>query len=120
VELQNAGKDTAAEKMYRKILAKDSLYSLAWNNLGALYGVRGDIDNAEKSYTKAIEKRYDIPEAYANLVNLYIELEEFSKARKWIIKGMGHNPGSELLESLREKIAQAESEVAKRKQSEAD
>lgn len=120
VELQNAGKDTAAEKMYKKILAKDSLYSLAWNNLGALYGVRGDIDNAEKSYTKAIEKRYDIPEAYANLVNLYIELEEFSKARKWIIKGMGHNPGSELLESLREKIAQAESEVAKRKQSESD
>lgn len=118
VELQNAGDDTAAEKLYKKILQKDSLHSLAWNNLGALYGVRGDIDNAENSYTKAIEKRYDIPEAYANLVNLYIELEEFTKARKWIIKGMGHNPGSELLEGLREKIAQAEIEAEQRVQNE--
>lgn len=81
-----------------------------------MYGVRGDIDNAENSYTKAIEKRYDIPEAYANLVNLYIELEEFTKARKWIIKGMGHNPGSELLEGLREKITQAEIEAEQRAQ----
>ena len=52
------------------------------------YGKRGEIDNAEKAYFKAVEKKHDIPESYANLVNLYIELEEFSKARQWIIKGI--------------------------------
>lgn len=108
VELQNNGKDTAAEQIYLKIVAKNKYHSQAWNNLGALYGMRGDIDNAEKAYWKAVEKRHDIPETYANLVNLYIELEEYVKARQWIIKGLGHNPGNELLTQLREKITEAE------------
>lgn len=111
VDLQNSGKDTAAEKLYMKIVDKDKNHSQAWNNLGALYGMRGDIDNAEKSYWKAIEKHHDIPETYANLVNLYIELEEFVKARQWIIKGLGHNPGNEMLTALKAKIIEAEKNV---------
>jgi hypothetical protein len=39
---------------------------------------------------------------------LYIELEEFVKARQWIIKGIGHNPDSEILAGMREKISEAE------------
>ncbi len=115
VELQKNGIDSSAEKLYKKVLAKDPSHSLAWNNLGAIYGKRGDIDNAEKAYFKAIEKRHDVPETYANLINLYIELEEFAKARKWIIKGIGHNPDSELLAELRGKIETAEKEAKKRK-----
>lgn len=116
VELQQQGDDSAAEKLYRKVLVKDSLNSLAWNNLGALYGKRGDIDNAESAYFKAIDKKHDVPETYGNLVNLYIELEEFKKARKWIIKGMGHNPGSEVLTEIRERIPVAEAAAEQRKQ----
>jgi tetratricopeptide (TPR) repeat protein len=119
VELQQQGDDTAAEALYKKVVSKDSLNSLAWNNLGAIYGKRGDIDNAEKAYFKAIEKRHDIPETYANLINLYIELEEFAKARKWTIKGQGHNPESEVLGGMQEKIAAAEDAAKKRKAQEA-
>ena len=115
VDLQQQGNDSAAEKLYHKVLAKDSTNPLAWNNLGAIYGKRGDIDNAENAYFKAIEKRHDVPETYANLVNLYIELEEFSKARKWIIKGIGHNPDSDVLAQLRERIPEAEKEAQERK-----
>lgn len=119
VELQQEGNDSAAEKLYKKVVKKDPLNSLAWNNLGAVYGKRGDIDNAEKAYFKAIEKRHDIPETYANLINLYIELEEFKKARRWTIKGIGHNPDSELLAGMRGKIEEAEEAVRKRKEEEA-
>jgi tetratricopeptide (TPR) repeat protein len=119
VELQQQGADTAAEKLYKKVIQKDPQYSLAWNNLGAIYGRRGDIDNAEKAYFKAIEKKHDVPESYANLINLYIELEEFSKARKWTIKGVGHNPDSEVLAGMREKIETAEAAAKERKAQEA-
>ncbi|HEX3020496.1 MAG TPA: tetratricopeptide repeat protein [Chitinispirillaceae bacterium] len=115
VDLQNAGKDTAAEQLYLKIVAKEKNHSQAWNNLGALYGARGDIDNAEKAYCKAVEKRHDIPETYANLVNLYIELEEFVKARQWIIKGLGHNPGNQILTELKTKLVEAEKTAQKPK-----
>ncbi|MBN2188954.1 MAG: tetratricopeptide repeat protein [Chitinispirillaceae bacterium] len=108
VDLQNTGNDSAAEKLYREIVLSDSLYNLAWNNLGAIYGKWGEIEKAEHSYRKAVEKKHDIPETYANLVNLYIELEEFSKARQWLIKGEGHNPESDLLKELRKKIIAAE------------
>ncbi len=108
VDLQNAGNDSTAEKFYKKVVEKDPQYSLAWNNLGAIYGKRGCIDNAEKAYFKAVEKKYDIPESYANLVNLYIELEEFTKARQWILKGIGHNPDNQLLKEMKEKINAAE------------
>ncbi|NLP03073.1 MAG: hypothetical protein GX089_11300, partial [Fibrobacter sp.] len=73
--------------------------------------------NAEKAYKKAIERKYDIPETYANLITLYIELEEFGKARQWLIKGLGHNPESELLEGFREKIAERERMVKAQKRS---
>ena len=115
VELQQQGDDSAAEKLYMKVLTKDPANPLAHNNLGAIYGKRGDVDNAEKSYFKAIEKRHDVPESYGNLVNLYIELEEFAKARKWIIKGLGHNPDSEVLAELRERIPVAEKEAQEQK-----
>jgi tetratricopeptide (TPR) repeat protein len=114
VDLQNSGKDTAAEMIYKKVVAKKPDHSQAWNNLGALYGIKGDIDNAEQSYWKAIEKHHDVPETYINLINLYIELEEFSKARQWIIKGIGHNPDDEQLPLLREKVIEAEKAAKQR------
>jgi len=117
VKLQSDGAVKEAEALYEKILKKDPSHNLTWNNLGAIYGARGDIDNAEKAYMKAIERKHDIPETYANLITLYIELEEFGKARQWLIKGLGHNPESELLEGFREKIAERERMVKAQKRS---
>jgi tetratricopeptide (TPR) repeat protein len=108
VALQNAGTDTVAEKLYDSVLARDSLYSMAWNNLGVIYGGRGEIDKAEKSYLKAVERRHDIPETYANLVNLYIQLEQYAKARQWLRRGEGYNPESDLWKDLEKRIVEAE------------
>jgi tetratricopeptide (TPR) repeat protein len=114
VDMQRAGNDSAAEKIYVQIVAQDSLYTMAWNNLGTIYGKRGEIDKAEHAYQKAVEKKHDIPETYANLVNLYIALEEFTKARQWLVKGQGHNPDSDVLKDLKEKIVAAEKKTKKK------
>jgi protein O-GlcNAc transferase len=114
VDLQTAGNDSAAHMIYLQVVAKDPLYNLAWNNLGAIYGKWGEIEKCEFAYQKAIEKKHDIPETYANLVNLYIELEDFTKARKWLIKGQGHNPDSEVLKDMQKKIAEAEAKKGKK------
>ena len=111
VALQNAGGDTDAEMLYDSVLARDSLYSMAWNNLGVIYGRRGEINLAEKAYLKAVERRHDIPETYANLVNLYIQLEQYKKARQWLSKGEGYNPASDLWKDLKQRISEAENEA---------
>jgi tetratricopeptide (TPR) repeat protein len=114
VDLQTAGNDSAALKLYLQVVENDPMYNQAWNNLGAIYGKWGEIDKCEQAYQKAIEKKHDIPETYANLVNLYIELEDFAKARKWQIKGQAHNPESEVLKDLRRKIADAEAKKGRK------
>jgi tetratricopeptide (TPR) repeat protein len=106
--LQTAGSDSAAEKLYDSVLAQDSLYSMAWNNLGTIYGKRGEIGKAETAYLKAVGQRHTIPETYVNLVNLYIELEKFATARQWLIRGEGYNPESGLFKDLKKKIVDAE------------
>jgi superkiller protein 3 len=111
VTLQDSAHDTTAEAYYRKILEKNPAYYLAWNNLGAIYSGRGELDTAVECYLKSIEKRHDIPEAYANLVNIYIEMKNIKEAQRWILKGRGHNPDSELLKELEVKVK----ELAKKK-----
>nr|MCU0608594.1 tetratricopeptide repeat protein [Chitinispirillaceae bacterium] len=115
VDFQTAGSDSAAQALYLDVLSRDSTYNMAWNNLGAIHGKRGEIDSAEYAYMRAIGKRYDIPETYANLINLYIQLEEFSKARIWLIKGIGHNPESEILQELKKALQDAEKKAKKKR-----
>jgi len=104
VTLQNDGKDTAAELLYKRVVEKTPAYYHAWNNLGAIYAGRGVLDTALDCYLKSIEKQHDMPEAYANLVNVYIAMENFKEAQRWIVKGRGHNPDSELLKDLEQKV----------------
>jgi tetratricopeptide (TPR) repeat protein len=104
VTLQNAGKDTAAEALYKKLLDKNPAYYHGWNNLGAIYSGRGELAQACQCYLKSIEKQHDIPEAYANLVNIYIAMDNYKEAQRWIVKGRGHNPDSEVLKELEMKV----------------
>jgi tetratricopeptide (TPR) repeat protein len=104
VMLQNDGKDTAAEALYKKLLDKNPAYYHAWNNLGAIYSGRGELSKAEQCYLKSIEKQHDIPEAYANLVNIYIAMENYKEAQRWVVKGRGHNPDSDVLKELEIKV----------------
>jgi hypothetical protein len=55
-------------------------------------------------YLKSIEKQHDIPEAYANLVNVYVAMENYKEAQRWIVKGRGHNPDSDILKGLEIKV----------------
>ena len=96
--------DSAAEVIYRKILDKKNTYFRAWNNLGAIYSARGDLHEAVNCFLRSIEKQHDIPEAYANLVNVYIAMDSLSAAQRWTIKGIGHNPDSEVLRELDAKV----------------
>lgn len=110
VSIQDSAHDSAAganaEAYYKKILEKNPTYYRAWNNLGAIYSGRGELDRAVECYLKSIERQHDLPEAYANLVNIYIEMKNVKEAQRWIIKGLGHNPDSEILKELDVKVKQ--------------
>ena len=104
VALQRSEKNDDAQEIYKRILDKSPSYSRAWNNLGAIYSAKGDLKGAEGCFLKSVEKVHDIPEAYANLVNVYIALDSLGAARGWLLKGIGHNPDSEALKDLDSQI----------------
>jgi tetratricopeptide (TPR) repeat protein len=107
VSLQDSGKDTLAEVVYQKIVDKNPAYYRAWNNLGAILSARGELDKAVECYQKSIEKQHDLPEAYANLVNIYIAMGNLKEAQRWIIKGRGHNPDSDILKEMEIKVKES-------------
>jgi hypothetical protein len=45
-----------------------------------------------------VEKDHCLVEGYANLVAVYIAMEDFRQARYWLQKGKMHNPDNEILE----------------------
>jgi len=103
VDLQNAKKVDQAEAIYKKIIELDPAFSQAWNNLGAIYGARGDLDQAETAYLKAIDAQ-PAPETYANLANVYIAKNENAKAAEIVAKGLEKNPNSTVLKRLEQKV----------------
>lgn len=109
VVLQQNGNDTAAEEMYKEIILRDKRHYRAWNNLGAIYGARGEHEEAIECYKNAVSRRADIADGYANLVNIYISLEDFKKAKKWLYKGFKHNPDSDVLRQMEEELNRAKS-----------
>ncbi|MDD5676117.1 MAG: tetratricopeptide repeat protein, partial [Chitinivibrionales bacterium] len=104
VTLQGDSKTGTAESLYVRILREDSSYTFALNNLGAIYAARGELDSAIQYYTRALDKKHDMPEAYANLVRVYIARKEFAQARRWLVKGQGHNPDSQLLKEIQKTV----------------
>lgn len=52
------------------------------NNLGDLYGRRGDYEKAIYHFKKAIELKPGYAEAYHNLANIYFQLGQLEEARK--------------------------------------
>ncbi len=107
VEHQAQGNEKAAESLYRKIVQEDDRFYRAWNNLGAIYGAQGEIELAIDCYKNAVSKRADIADGYANLVNIYLALEKYSKAEKWLTRGKKHNPDNTLLEQLEKQLKSA-------------
>jgi tetratricopeptide (TPR) repeat protein len=116
VALQGEQKnDSAAEVIYRKILEKKSSFYRAWNNLGAIHSGRGELPEALSCFMKSVEKQHDVPEAYANIIAIYMAMDSISAAQRWVIKGLGHNPDNEILKELDGKVKNAEIKGKKRK-----
>jgi tetratricopeptide (TPR) repeat protein len=115
VALQGDQKNDSAETIYRRILEKKSSFYRAWNNLGAIYSARGELSEALNCFMKSVEKQHDMPEAYANIVNIYIAMDSTGAAQRWVIKGIGHNPDSQILKDLDAQVKGASAKVKKRK-----
>ena len=107
VIFQQNGSDTAAEEIYKEIVLLYKRHYRAWNNLGAIYGARGEIDLAIDCYKNAVSRRADIADGYANLVNIYLALEDLKKAQKWLNKGFKHNPDSDVLKQMEKELNKA-------------
>ncbi len=107
VELQNSGKEAAAEGMYKQIVAQDPRHYRAWNNLGAIYSARGELEPAIDCFKNAVSRKADIADGYANLVNIYIALEDYKNAQKWLDRGFRFNPDSEVLQQMEEALKKA-------------
>jgi tetratricopeptide (TPR) repeat protein len=111
VTMQTQGMDTAAEKIYRQITLCNPDYFRAWNNLGAVYSGRADLKTAVDCYQKAVENEHSFAEAYANLVAVYIAMEDYKQAKKWLMKGTLHNPDNPVFEDVRKQLEIADKQT---------
>ncbi len=62
------------------------------NNLGDVYGRRGDLNRSFKEFSKAIELRSNYADAYHNLANTYQQLKNIDKAVENYNLAIKYNP----------------------------
>lgn len=79
-----SGKTEEAEKLLQFVITENPTYHMAWNNLGVLQAGKGNYQEAEKSFTKAIQLDPDYVLARIKLAELYIATRQRTKAREAI------------------------------------
>lgn len=79
--LQDNGKQTEAEFMYKKSISVDEKYYKAYYNLGVLYMQLDKPNLAAEQFLKVTKLKPDYAYGHYNLACAYIKLEKFSKAR---------------------------------------
>ncbi|MCL2844341.1 MAG: tetratricopeptide repeat protein [Chitinivibrionia bacterium] len=97
LEYHLAGDLQTAVKLYEEVLAKDRRFHRAWNNLGAIFGSRGEIERAISAYKNATGRRSDTADGYVNLVNIYSATGDTRNARRWLRRGLRRAPQNEYL-----------------------
>lgn len=75
-------KYTLAEELYRKALEEDSMNYRGWNNLGVLYFVTGQLEEAAQAFETAVKLSPNYQDAWYNLKDSWQELGEKDKARE--------------------------------------
>ncbi|MCA9131759.1 MAG: tetratricopeptide repeat protein [Planctomycetales bacterium] len=80
IELQQSGKLSRAERIYKKILAADATDALAHHLLGRLYWQTQRQQAAVDSLQRALSLRGDYPEALLDLGNMLAELSQLEQA----------------------------------------
>ncbi len=108
VELQQKGKYKEAKKIYKKITGKDPNHYRAWNNLGTIHSSRNNFEKAIECHKTAIACKEDVIDGYANLVIIYIAMEDLEQAKEWLNKGKEQDPESEILMQVEVEFNKAE------------
>jgi Flp pilus assembly protein TadD len=79
-------------KGYLKVLAIDSTYAMAQNNLGVAYFYEGKLDSAYLHLKKALEINENYPEAINNLGYMYKVEKNYELAIKLFLKALTLKP----------------------------
>lgn len=114
--VQNALQDyMGASKSLRKALQKDKKCAAAHYNLGIAQKALKMNSMAITAYREAIRLAPTMPEPYANLSNIYIEMKNVNQAIKCLDEGLGKCPNHPKLTAILKK-AQAEKSGLKAKE----
>lgn len=92
---EQASREYDTEKQiegYRKVLAIDSTYAMAQNNIAVAYYYEGKIDSAYIHLKKALELNRDYPEALNNLGYLYKIDRNYELAIQLFLKALSLKP----------------------------
>jgi len=104
-ELQRFGNITRALELYKKAVALDPDYAVAYNDLGVIYEAAGRLDLAEKYYLKAMNIDHYYLSAYSNLALLYERIKQPDKAAfYWKRRVELGCPGDPWLEKAKEHL----------------
>lgn len=68
------------EGLWKDTLAKNPSSLVAWDALGGLYLMRGDLDKAAYHYAESIRVRPDLPDQHVNLGNVFSEMRRYGDA----------------------------------------
>jgi tetratricopeptide (TPR) repeat protein len=111
-ELQSFGYITSALGLYKKAVALDPDYAVAYNDLGVIYEAAGRLDLAEKYYLKAITVDRYYLSAYSNLALFYERIKQPDKAAfYWKRRVELGCPGDPWLEKAKEHLGNMGSAV---------
>ncbi len=78
--LEKVGRAEDSQKRYEHLVETSPLSEGAWYNLGILYSMKGDFDNAIEAYQNAIALKPDYAEPYYNMANAYLNKTQIQKA----------------------------------------
>jgi Tfp pilus assembly protein PilF len=81
-----------AQILYQKVLALDSNYAHAHNNLGTIFKELGEIQKAKECFEKTIEINPNHVNAHSNLGVIFKELGEIQKAKDCFEKTIEIDP----------------------------
>ncbi|WP_155851822.1 tetratricopeptide repeat protein [Chitinivibrio alkaliphilus] len=104
VSFHRRGNISEAVTVYEAITQRDSSFVRAWNNLGVIAADRGEVSKALTFYTKALTKGRGRSEAYKNIVELYLSLNDHDQARMWLKEGLKAYPSDFFLRRLQHNL----------------
>ena len=92
VRNQNNNNYQVATDLYKQILKINPNLVEAYNNLGFIYGLKGQNEKAKECYEKAIEIRPSFISAHQNLGLIFQKLGNYKEAKKCYEKVLEVNP----------------------------